>query len=261
MKVAWIGLGEMGLPSAKAVAAGGHEVRAFDVKVPAAADAQGLALVGSSREAVQDADVVCLAVFSDDQVADVLTGPDGVIGLLKPGATVAVFTTGTIESIQQIAAEAPNGIAILDACFSRLHADGIGRLTLLVGGKADAIERARPVFNTFAKAIIHVGASGSGRAIKLVNNILYAGNLQLAVDALRLAAGLGLERSATVAALVQSSATSNVLAQMVDLDTTYMVDTAHRYMIKDVSAALAAGQAVGVDLGALAAATATYVGG
>ena len=48
---------------------------------------------------------------------------------------------------------------------------------------------------------------------------------------------------------------------MVDLDTTYMVDTAHRYMIKDVSAALAAGQAVGVDLGALAAATATYVGG
>ena len=57
MKVAWIGLGQMGLPTAKAVAAGGHDVRAFDVKAPAAEDAQGLTLVGSPREAAQGADL------------------------------------------------------------------------------------------------------------------------------------------------------------------------------------------------------------
>lgn len=262
MKVAWIGLGQMGLPTAKAVAAGGHEVRAFDVKAPAAEDAQGLTLVGSPREAAQDADLVCLAVFSDDQVADVLTGPDGVIGLLKPGAIVAVFTTGSIESIQQIAAGVPDGIAILDTCFSRMQSEmASGKLTLLVGGDADAIERGRPVFDTFARAIFHVGASGAGRAIKLVNNILFAGHLQLAADALRLAEGLGLERGSTAAALIQCSGASDVMARFVDEDPAYMLDTARRYMVKDVGAALAAGQDAGVDLGALAAATATYVGG
>lgn len=260
MKVAWIGLGAMGLPTAKAVAAGGHEVRAFDVNPPETDDSHGLAMASSPREAAQDADLVCLAVFSDDQVADVLTGPEGVIERLKPGAIVAVFTTGSIESIQAIAAAAPAGIAILDTCFSRMHSDtASGKLTLLVGGDADAIERGRPAFDTFARAIIHVGASGAGRAIKLVNNILYAGHLQLAVDALRLAEGLGLERSATVAALVQSSGTSNVVAQLVDLETGFMVDAAHRYMVKDVNAAIAAGKKAGVELESLSAATATYL--
>lgn len=260
MKVAWIGLGQMGLPTAKAVAAGGHQVRAYDVKPPAAQDAQGLVLVGSPREAAQDADLVCLAVFSDDQVADVLTGPEGVLDLLKPGAIVAVFTTGSIESIQAIAASVPAGIAILDTCFSRMQSEmASGKLTLLVGGDADAIERGRPVFDTFARAIFHVGASGAGRAIKLVNNILFAGHIQLACDALRLAEGLGLERSSTAAALIQCSGASDVMARFVDEDPAGMLETVRRYMVKDVSAAMDAGDKAGVDLGALAAATATYI--
>ena len=260
MKVAWIGLGQMGLPTAKAVAAGGHQVRAYDVKPPAEQDAQGLVLVGSPREAAQDADLVCLAVFSDDQVADVLTGPEGVLDLLKPGATVAVFTTGSIESVQAIAAGVPAGIAILDTCFSRMQSEmASGKLTLLVGGDADAIERNRPVFDTFARAIFHVGASGAGRAIKLVNNILFAGHIQLACDALRLAEGLGLERSSTAAALIQCSGASDVMARFVDEDPAGMLETVRRYMVKDVSAAMDAGDKAGVDLGALAAATATYI--
>ena len=148
MKVAWIGLGQMGLPTAKAVAAGGHQVRAYDVKPPAAQDAQGLVLVGSPREAAQDADLVCLAVFSDDQVADVLTGPEGVLDLLKPGAIVAVFTTGSIESIQAIAASVPAGIAILDTCFSRMQSEmASGKLTLL---DQNRVITPNPFFRLFA---------------------------------------------------------------------------------------------------------------
>jgi len=260
MKVAWIGLGQMGLPTAKTVAAGGHQVRAFDVNAPAAEDAQGLVLVGSPREAALDADMVCLAVFSDDQVADVLTGPEGVISLLKPGAIVAVFTTGSIESIQAIAASAPKGIAILDTCFSRMQSEmASGKLTLLVGGDGDAIARGKPVFDTFARAIFHVGASGAGRAIKLVNNILFAGHLQLAADAIRLAEGLGLERASTAAALIACSGASDVMARFVDQDPALMLESARRYMVKDVGAALDAGARAGVEVGALAAATATYL--
>ncbi|MDT0509630.1 NAD(P)-dependent oxidoreductase [Novosphingobium sp. MMS21-SN21R] len=260
MKVAWIGLGQMGLPTAKAVAAGGHEVRAFDVKAPSAEDAQGLTLVGSPREAAQDADLVCLAVFSDDQVADVLTGPEGVIDLLKPGAIVAVFTTGSIESIQGIAASVPAGIAILDTCFSRKQSEmASGKLTLLVGGDADAIERGRPVFDTFAREIFHVGGSGAGRAIKLVNNILFAGHLQLASDAMNLAESLGLERASTATALIQCSGASDVLPWFAGDSWSAMLETARRYMVKDVAAAIDAGQSAGAEIPALAAATATYL--
>lgn len=259
MKVAWIGLGQMGLPTAKTVAAAGHEVRAFDVNAPAAENAQGLILADSPRDAARDCDLLCIAVFSDDQVDDVLNGPDGVIGQLKPGAIVAVFTTGSIESIQAIAAKAPAGVSILDTCFSRMQAEmASGKLTLLVGGDAAAIERGRPAFDTFARAIFHVGASGAGRAIKLVNNILFAGHLQLAADALKLAEGLGIERSAMATALVQCSGASDVLGNFITMDPAFMLESAHRYMVKDVSAAIAAGRNAGVELGPLAAATASY---
>ncbi len=260
MKVAWIGLGQMGLPTAKTIASAGHQVRAFDVKPPAPEDAPGLSLVNSVREAAQDCDLLCIAVFSDDQVNDVLHGSEGVIHLLKPGAIVAVFTTGSIESIQAIAASAPAGITILDTCFSRMQSDmASGKLTLLVGGDADAIERGRPVFDTFARAIFHVGASGAGRAIKLVNNILFAGHLQLAADALRLAEALGLEPKSTAAALTRISGASDILGRFVEEDAGEILQSAHRYMVKDVGAAIAAGHKAGVELGALAAATATYL--
>ena len=259
MKVAWIGLGQMGLPTSKKIAAAGHEVRAYDIAPPASDAADGLILTNSPSEAAADCDLLCLAVFSDAQVEDVLSGPQGVMGQLKDGAIVAIFTTGTVEAAQAIAAAAPSNVAVLDTCFSRMQAEmESGLLTLLIGGDASAIDRARPVFDAFARTIFHVGASGAGRAIKLVNNILFAGHLQLAADALRLAQGLGLDRSASAAALIQCSGASDVLSRFVHEDPAMMLETAHRYMVKDVAAAADAGKAAGIDLGALGKATAGY---
>jgi 3-hydroxyisobutyrate dehydrogenase-like beta-hydroxyacid dehydrogenase len=252
MKVAWIGLGQMGLPTATMVAAAGHTVRAYDVKPPSPEAAKGLVLSASPREAAQDCDMLCIAVFSDTQVEAVLSGPEGVMQDLKDGAIVAIFTTGSVESVRAIAAATRPEIAILDTCFSRMNAEmASGKLTLLVGGEASAIERGRPVFDAFARAIFHVGASGAGRAIKLVNNILFAGHLQLAADALRLAKGLGLDRHDTAAALIECSGESDVMRRFVDEDPAGMLATAQRYMVKDVAAAADAGRAAGVDLGSL----------
>lgn len=259
MNIGWIGLGQMGLPTSKTLAAAGHVVRAFDVKMPAADAAGGLVLASSPRDAAKDCDLLCIAVFSDEQVEDVLNGPDGVMGDLKEGAIVAIFTTGSVEAARALAASAPAGVTVLDTCFSRKNSEiASGKLTLLIGGEADGIERARPAFDAFARAIFHVGPSGSGRAIKLVNNILFAGHLQLGADALRLAEGLGLDRAATASALIQCSGASDVLNQFIDQDPAAVLDMVRRYMVKDVSAAAAAGEAAGVELGTLGAVTATY---
>lgn len=247
----------MGLPTAMKVAAAGHAVRAYDVAPPAAA--KGLELAASPREAADGCDLLCIAVFSDAQVEEVLTGPDGVMSDLKDGAIVAIFTTGSVEAVQAIAAKAPAGVAVLDTCFSRRQSEMLpGKLTLLVGGDADAIERGRPAFDSFARAIFHVGPSGAGRKIKLVNNILFAGHLQLAVDALRLAEGLGLDRAATAGALVECSGASEVLHRFIVEDAAAILESAHRYMVKDVAAAADAGAAAGIDLATLGAVTATY---
>lgn len=258
MKVAWIGLGQMGLPTSKKVAAAGHQVRAFDIKPPAGGDADGLTLCSSPREAAEDCDILCIAVFSDTQVEEVLTGPEGVMAGLKPGAVVAIFTTGSIESAQALAATAPSGIVVLDTCFSRMASEiSSGMLTLLVGGEAEAIERCRPVFDAFARGIFHVGPSGAGRRIKLVNNILFAANLQVAADGLRLAEGLGLDRAKTAAALLECSGASD--AMRLGQDPGAMLEAVRHYMLKDVGAANEAAANAGVDLGALGAATAGFL--
>ena len=261
MKVAWIGLGDVGLPAARKAAEAGHAVKGFDIKLPKPGTAAGIEIVGSAREAAQGCDVLCLAVFSDAQVEDVLTGPDGVMSDLKSGAIVAIFTTGSIAMVRDLAAKAPSNISVLDTSFSYMQSDAAaGTMAMLVGGDADAIARARPVFDSFARVLVHVGNSGSGRALKLVNNILLAGQLQLAADALRFAEGLGLDPDATAAALLHCSSESDVLRRyLLNGGAGPTLEYAHRYMVKDVEAAAEAARSVGVDLGSLLAATKAYL--
>ena len=252
MKVAWIGLGSMGLPTAIRIAEAGHEVKGFDVQ-PLAADATpGIELMASPAEAAAGCELLCLAVFSDVQLNEVLLGENGVLKDLDEGAVVAIFTTGAIETVREIAAAAPAGVSVLDACFSRLKSDvAAGTMVLLVGGESLALDKGRPVFDTFAREIVHVGDIGSGRAIKLVNNILFASHLQVAASALRLAEGLGLEPRATAKALTLCSGASEVLLHFAEQDAEKMLENTRHYMEKDVKAAAIAAEEHNVDLGAL----------
>lgn len=262
MKVGWIGLGDMGLRSARKVAASGHDVRAYDLRAIAPGDAPGLTLCASASEAAVDCDMLCLAVFSDEQVEDVLFGPHGVMAQLKPGTIVAIFTTGGIKEAREIASRATQGVAVLDTCFSKMHKDRpTGMMTLLIGGEAEAIERGRPVFEAFARAIHHVGSNGAGRAIKLVNNMLYAAHLQVAADAVRMAEGFGLEPRRTAAALMECSGSSNALEIFTEDEAAAMVQDARRYMLKDVAAATESARRAGIELDALQKATSAYLPG
>jgi 3-hydroxyisobutyrate dehydrogenase-like beta-hydroxyacid dehydrogenase len=261
MDVAWIGLGHMGLPTAKTVAAAGHRVRGFDVRPPAREAAEGLTIAASPREAAEGCDLLCIAVYSDDQVEDLLIGLEGLFPHLEPGCVVAVFTTGTIASARKLAAAAPPGIAVLDTCFSRQHAMiPSGELHLLVGGDAEALGKARPALIAFARSVHHVGGPGAGRAIKLVNNLLWVAHNQLALDARRLAEGLGLDPQATLQVILACSGASdsqNVFSKPGWEKTLAFMQP---YMVKDATAAAEAAREAGVDLGVLGAVTAAYTG-
>ena len=260
MEVAWIGLGHMGLPTARTVAAGGHSVRGYDIRAIGPDEAEGLILASSAREAARDCDVLCLALFSDEQVEEVLTGPEGLFPVLKPGTVVAIFTTGTIASAKRLAAMAPPGIAVLDTCFSR--SSGMlasGQLNLLVGGDAQALERCRPVLEPFVRAIFHVGGSGAGRALKLVNNLLWVAHIQLVIDAQRLAEGLGLDPLETVETILQCSGSSDVQHTFTKPEIAGLLDFMRPYMIKDASAAAEAARDAGIDLGPLGEAARPFI--
>lgn len=250
MRVAWIGLGQMGLPTSKMVAAAGHEVRGYDVKPLSREETAGLTICGSAREAAEGCELVCLAVFSDAQVEEVLTGQEGLFATLEQGAIVAMFTTGTIESARKMAAAAPPGISVLDTCFSRAGDMSSPMLNLLVGGDAEALERCRSLFETFSAEIFHLGGHGAGRAMKLVNNLVWVANNQLMIDALNFAAALGFDRYETAKIIDKSSGGSRVTSVFTK-PYEDMVAYMRPFMVKDASAAAVAAREAGVDLGTL----------
>lgn len=254
LRIGWIGLGVMGLSTAKKIAAAGFDVTGFDIKPIAPEEAPGVRLAGSAREAVEGCDLLCVAVYSDDQVEELLTGPQGLFECLDDNVVVAVFTTGTIASARKLAAAAPPGIAVLDSCFSR-RSDvfASGDMVLMVGGDAAALDRCRPAFAPFALEIHHVGASGAGRALKLVNNLLFYAQRWMADDALRLGESLGLDRQRAAAVLLKSTGASDAQNIFLRPDWREAIMFRREFMIKDVSAAAEAAREVGVDLGYLTA--------
>jgi 3-hydroxyisobutyrate dehydrogenase-like beta-hydroxyacid dehydrogenase len=248
----------MGLPTAKIVARGGHEVRGYDIKPFEPTETEGLTICGSAREAAAGCELVCLALFSDDQVEAILTGPGGLFAILAPNTVVAIFTTGTIDSARHLAASAPAGVAVLDTCFRRAGSMSNEKLNLLVGGDAVALERCRSVFETFAAEIFHLGPSGAGRGMKLVNNLLWVAHNQILMDALDFADKLGFDRYQAASIIDKSSGASRVTSVFTK-PYEDMVAYMRPFMIKDASAAADAARKAGADLGALGDAVRAYI--
>lgn len=258
MRISWIGLGQMGLPTAKQVASAGHEVRGYDVKPQSVESTAGLTLYSTPREAAKGCELICISVFSDDQVEDLLIGQEGLFQIVEPGAVVAIFTTGTIESAQKLAACAPKGVTVLDTCFSRAESNSSPLLNLLVGGEREALDRCRDVFDVFCKEVFHLGPSGAGRALKLVNNLLHVANNQIIRDALNFAEKLGFDRyeaAKIIDKCTGGSRATSTYTKPYDEIVKYMRPTA----VKDVSAAVAAAHRVGANLGPLGVLVSGYV--
>jgi len=191
--IAFLGLGHMGGPMATNLLAAGHNVRGFD-PVQALKDAaagKGAQVFDSGAHAASEADVVITSLPNGDIVKAVYAEA---LHAAKTGTLFIDTSTISVDDAREIHAQATQrGHAQLDAPVSGgVKGATAGTLAFMVGGEDDAVERARPVLEPLAGKIIHCGASGTGQAAKLCNNMVLAVQ-QIAIgEAFVLAEKLGL---------------------------------------------------------------------
>ena len=178
-KVAFIGLGNMGGPMAVNLGKAGHQLRVFDLSKGACdqAAAAGLAVAASAAEAVADAEVVISMLPASRHVEALYLGNGSDAGLLqaiRPGSLVIDCSTIAPDSSRKVAnAAAGKGFPMLDAPVSGGTAGATAAtLTFMIGGEADAVERARPLLEAMGKNLFHAGAAGAGQVAKVCNNML-----------------------------------------------------------------------------------------
>jgi 3-hydroxyisobutyrate dehydrogenase len=191
--IAFLGLGHMGGPMAANLVAAGHTLRGFD-PVPAAkevAASKGAQIFDSAAQAAEEADVVITSLPNGDIVKAVYAEA---LPAARKGTLFIDTSTISVDDAREIHAQATErGFAQLDAPVSGgVKGATAGTLAFMVGGEADAVERARPVLEPLAGKVIHCGASGTGQAAKLCNNMVLAVQQIAAGEAFVLAEKLGL---------------------------------------------------------------------
>jgi 3-hydroxyisobutyrate dehydrogenase-like beta-hydroxyacid dehydrogenase len=196
LRAGFIGLGNQGKPIAVNLVAAGFETTVFDVAAGPVAElvAAGAKAAGSPREVGERAEVICVCVPEDRHVREVTLGERGVLAGAARGAVIAIHSTILPETATALGAEAtPRGVAVLDACVTGGAARAAQKqLTFLVGGDAEALERARPVLAVSAVAILHAGALGNGAKLKLCLNLITYIQWAAAYESFALARATGL---------------------------------------------------------------------
>ena len=194
-RIAFIGLGNMGSGMAANLAKAGHEVRAFDLNEAALAKAEaaGSTRATSAAQAVADAEAVVTMLPAGTHVREVYES--AVFDAAGTGTILIDCSTIDVTTAREVAASAAaRGLAMVDAPVSGgIAAADAGTLTFMVGGKADAFERARPILEAMGKAVIHAGAAGAGQAAKICNNMLLGATMVATCEAFNLAKKLGLD--------------------------------------------------------------------
>jgi 3-hydroxyisobutyrate dehydrogenase len=194
-RIAFIGLGHMGGGMAPNLAKARHEVRAFDLIPEAIANAKqgGCSAAASAAEAVKDADVVITMLPAAKHVRAVFH--DAVAPNAKKGALLIDCSTIDVASAREVG-EGLNklGFDFVDAPVSGgIAAAAGGALTFMVGGTDDQFERARPLLEPMAKAVIHAGQLGAGQAAKICNNMILGATMVATCEGFALAKRLGLD--------------------------------------------------------------------
>ena len=196
--IGFIGLGNMGGPMAANLAAAGNAVTAFDISTQALEKAReaGAATASSVAEAAAGREVVITMLPAGAEVSEVYHGEGGVLSVAAPGTLLIDCSTIDVDTARAVASTAAEGgWPLLDAPVSGgVAGAAAGTLTFMVGGEADAVERARPVLGDMGKAVIHAGASGAGQTAKVCNNLILAVSMIGVCEAFGMADRLGLER-------------------------------------------------------------------
>jgi 3-hydroxyisobutyrate dehydrogenase len=263
-RVALIGLGLMGSGMARRLLGAGFPLSIYNRNPERAAPlaAEGAHAAASPREAAARADVVLSMVADDAAARAVWLGEQGALVGAARGTVLVECSTVTVEWIDELArAAAAAGCALLDAPVtgSRTHAAS-GELSFLVGGPSAALETARPVLAAMSRAIVHVGATGRGALLKLVNNFLCGVQAASLAEALALIERSGLDRAKALEVLTNGAPGSPLVkalaARMTARD--YTPHFLLTLMAKDMSYAMREGGRHGVALTTAASALELY---
>lgn len=252
-RVGFVGAGRMGAPMVRRLVDVGHDVYALarDSEKHSAIDALGASAVSALADVADSADVVVLCVFTDEQVRDVCLDGE-LVAQMRPGAVLVLHTTGSPKTAQSIAARFGH-IEVVDAPVSGgPHDIAAGAVTLFVGGSDAAVARARPVIESYGDPVLHAGPTGAGQMVKLVNNTLFAAQIGLVAEGVRLGAKLGVEEAALLAALTQGSAQSRVLSMIASAGSADgFISAVGEFIGKDISVVRGTLADLGGDLGDL----------
>jgi 3-hydroxyisobutyrate dehydrogenase len=220
MNIAFLGLGAIGRPMAARVAGSGLPLTVWNRTASRAADFAkefGAKHAATPADAARQADVVLTCMPTSQDVASLLDGPDGLLAGLGDGATLIDCTSGDPSTSRKIRdALAEKNVGYIDAPVSGGTTGAEkGTLTIMVGGDAAVLERARPVLETFGQKIVHCGDVGAGDAVKAVNNAFLATHILAAAEGLAALVKMGVDPKVALDVINASSGRSNASMNLI----------------------------------------------
>ena len=260
MKIGFIGLGNMGAPMARNLAAAGHDVTGFDLLAPMP---EGVRAAASATEAAGGAEVV-VAMLPNGAILRTVAAE--VIPAMARGAVLCDCSTVDVESARAVAAQAAAaGLLALDAPVSGgVGGAAAGTLTFMAGGPDAAFAIVKPLFDVMGQKAVHCGGAGAGQAAKICNNMILGVTMIATCEAFALADRLGLDRQKMFDVVSTSSGyswTMNAYCPAPGVgpkspaDNGYRPGFAAELMLKDLRLSQQAAEAADADtpMGALAA--------
>ncbi len=214
MKVAFLGLGVMGAPMARHLARAGNDVKVYNrtaAKALAWVALNGNQAAPTPAEASSGADIVALCVGNDDDVREVVLGPNGALAAMDAGSILIDHTTASAGLARELAAAcAERSIGFVDAPVSGGQAGAEGaQLTVMCGcDDPEVFDRAASVIGAYAKSCVRLGSAGAGQLTKMVNQICIAGVLQGLSEGVNFAKVAGLDVDQVVEVIGQGAAQS-----------------------------------------------------
>ncbi|MCF7700019.1 3-hydroxyisobutyrate dehydrogenase [Loktanella sp. M215] len=262
MKIAFIGLGNMGAPMAANLIKAGHDVTGFDTL----AKPDGLTMADSAAAAAQGADVVITMLPNG---AILRTVAAEIHPAMQPGAVHLDCSTVDVESARFVAQAAEEaGLSAIDAPVSGgIGGATNGTLTFMAGGSQAAFETCKPLFDVMGQKVVHCGDAGNGQAAKICNNMILGVTMIATCEAFNLADRLGLDRQAMFDVVSTSSGSSwsmNAYCPAPGVGPTSPADNDYKpgfaadLMLKDLTLAQAAASACDADTPLGEAARALY---
>lgn len=215
MRIAFLGLGDIGKPIAHHIAASAHDLvvwnRTAAKAIEFAESHRGVVAAESPAAAVKECDVVITCLPSSVEVEELLHRTDGMLSSLKKGSVLLDCTSGDPETSRDVAAElATRGVEFVDAPVSGGTIAAVeGRLTVMCGGSESAFFRVKPIIDLFGKKIVYCGPVGAGHTVKAVNQALLAVHILATAEALVAAAKAGVNPAVALEVINASSGRSN----------------------------------------------------